>query len=277
MYTENFLKLISGDVASGYAKASIDIAYLFKHFDVEPKKPKSVVKECAVKDSIKELHKLREALFDRIENNKKACKWDKKSLDDMADELGYVLVPKSELKVAKQLSNDVTNTHTHQEKPKRELRPDEVFEVPQYEKEQGFSPEFTQALIAFLKKGWDETSGRFVFTETGTGVRYHFTWKEITRYTDGDVVITTVEKDLHNHDCFSLMLFDKIELDVSPDEEFGYIELSEENKQEIKEWLCSNEFKNLAEESQKRAQREHEEFVKRTTMSFEDMHRPFTI
>ena len=52
---------------------------------------------------------------------------------------------------------------------------------------------------------------------------------------------------------------------------------TEEEKQKIAAWCRSEEATRIFKQMRKDVKRESKEFVKRTTLSYEQLHRPFTI
>jgi hypothetical protein len=57
----------------------------------------------------------------------------------------------------------------------------------------------------------------------------------------------------------------------------NFRELTAEEKQQIAEWCRSDKAKKLFKEANEKVERESEDFQRRTTISYEQLHKPFTI
>ena len=219
MKKEDFLKLIEDDkVTNRDGRFAIDLDYLLGKFDLEIKP---------------------EPVFDCWVNPMTGRAQSKHSIEKMeaiCADLGFIPVPRYACRnTLNRLLKDVLENIRAQENLTRNLKnsyatvpheqeiyPSEIFEIPQYEKDQGFSEEFVRALKDFFATG-EKTSNRFIFTWMLPKAEGHIpierrivlnTWE----CKNGDVIIYTYDKNVPNAPVsneISLKNIVKIELDVN--------------------------------------------------------------
>ena len=102
----------------------------------------------------------------------------------------------------------------------REVQPGEIFEIPQYEKDQGFSAEFRTAFRLFIEEKGRLTSNMFIWTWWIEPEQYAEGYLPLSckyalktyRTTEDDVIVTIEENGLFGKSKeFSLKEIDRIE------------------------------------------------------------------